>query len=172
MKIKVKTKSKTERLIYVVIFLWIAFGILAIKLNTNLPQLAGYYTSLILFVGTYLWGEHKRESDCTPLLVKGKNSKRETVIYITVLLWVGFGVYGILKAQSLNDLTVYFAALTPFVTSYIIYKTSKGDEKYIESEKVAVDDNTQKINDTVEKVESTVASVSTIIENVIDKIKK
>jgi len=29
--------------------------------------------------------------------------------------------------MNINNLTVYFSALSPFVTSYIIYKTAKGE---------------------------------------------
>jgi hypothetical protein len=37
-------------------------------------------------------------------------------------------VCGIVFGADINQLTVYFAALTPFVSSYIIYKTSKGHD--------------------------------------------
>lgn len=120
--------SKGERLIYVVIFLWVVFGVLGIYFSSKLEQLAGYYASLTLFVATYLWGEYKRTSSSTPVFKKGKSSSREIVIYITVFLWVAFGTYGVVTHTDINQLTVYFAALTPFVSSYIIYKTSKGHD--------------------------------------------
>lgn len=121
-----RQKGKGEILIYIVMTLWVVFGIMAIKFNSNLTHLAGYYTSLTLFVGTYLWGEYKRTDNKTTIFKKGPNSSREIVIYITVLLWTILGLFGIIKAMNINNLTVYFSALSPFVTSYIIYKTAKG----------------------------------------------
>ena len=118
--------SKGERLIYVIIILWLAFGILGIIQDTNLTQLAGYYASLTLFISTYLWGEWKRSSTTTTVFVKGENSSREVIIYITVLLWTLTGAFGIFYMTDINPLTVYFSSLSPFVMSYIIYKTSKG----------------------------------------------
>lgn len=125
---KIENYSKSERLIYFVIFLWVIFGILGIKYNSNLTQIAGYYASLTLFIGTYLWGEYKRTSSSTSVFVKGKSSSREIVIYITVLLWTILGIFGIIKNMNINNLTVYFSSLSPFVTSYIIYKTTKGND--------------------------------------------
>ena len=122
-----RQRGKGEVLIYIVIVLWIIFGIIAIKYGSNLPQVAGYYTSLTLFVSTYLWGEYKRADTKTTIFKKGPNSSREIVIYITVLLWTILGLFGIIKNMNINNLTVYFSALSPFVTSYIIYKTAKGD---------------------------------------------
>jgi predicted neutral ceramidase superfamily lipid hydrolase len=125
---KIKRMSKSERIIYIVIMLWIIFGIMGIVFKTNLPELAGYYVSLTLFVSTYIWGEYKRTSTSTSLFKKGMSSTREIVIFITVFLWTVLGLYGILKNVNINDLTVYFTALTPFVGSYIIYKTNKGND--------------------------------------------
>lgn len=118
--------SKGERLIYIVIFLWVVFGVLGIIQNTNLTQLAGYYASLTLFISTYLWGEYKRSSKTTPIYLGGPNSSREVIIYITIFLWAAVGAFGIFYMTDLNPLTVYFSALSPFVMSYIIYKTTKG----------------------------------------------
>jgi len=118
--------SKGERLIYIVIFLWVLFGILGMFKGTNFTQLAGYYASLTIFISTYLWGEYKRASKTTPLYMGGPNSSREVIIYVTVFLWAAVGVFGIFFLNDLNPLTVYFGALSPFVMSYIIYKTSAG----------------------------------------------
>mgnify|MGYP001434316684 CR=1 FL=1 len=125
---KIDNYSKSERLIYFVMFLWVVFGILGIKYNSNLTQIAGYYASLTLFIGTYLWGEYKRTSSSTTVFSKGKSSSREIVIYVTVLLWTILGIFGIIKNMNINNLTVYFSSLSPFVTSYIIYKTTKGND--------------------------------------------
>lgn len=123
-----KKVSKSERLIYIIIFLWVLFGLLGLYFGANLSQISGYYASLTLFVATYLWGEYKRISTSTPIFQKGRNSSREIVIYITVGLWIILGVFGIVKSADINQLTVYFMSLTPFISSYIIYKTSKGND--------------------------------------------
>jgi hypothetical protein len=125
---KIKKMSKSEKLIYIIIFLWVVFGLVGIYFKANLAQIAGYYASLTLFVATYLWGEFKRSSHSTHFFKKGPSSSREIVIYTTVGLWVVFGLAGIIFGADINQLTVYFTALTPFVSSYIIYKTSKGND--------------------------------------------
>jgi len=121
--------SKSERLIYIVVILWVVFGVLGIEFSSDLTQVAGYYASLSLFVGSYLWGEYKRSSTETKLFDKGINSPREVIIYITILLWIILGLYGIIKQVNINTLTVYFSSLSPFVSSFIIYKTTKGEER-------------------------------------------
>jgi ABC-type spermidine/putrescine transport system permease subunit I len=122
----VREKTRSEILIYIIMFLWVVFGILGIVFNTNMVALGGYYASLTFFVATYLWGEYKRSSTESTIFKKGVNSTRETIIYITLILWLILGAYGIIKGADMTQLTVYFAALAPFVSSYIIYKTSKG----------------------------------------------
>jgi hypothetical protein len=104
------------------------FGLLGIYFKSNLAQIAGYYASLTLFVATYLWGEFKRSSTSAHIFRRGRTGSREIVIYATVFLWIIFGIFGIVLGADINQLTVYFAALTPFVSSYIIYKTSKGND--------------------------------------------
>jgi len=128
LKPKIKKVSKSERLIYIIIFLWVVFGVLGIYFKTNLAQLAGYYASLTLFTATYLWGEYKRGSKSTHFFKGGPSSSREIVIHVTVFLWALLGILGVVFAADINQLTVYFAALTPFVSSYLIYKTSKGND--------------------------------------------
>ena len=130
--------SKTRKLTYIVVFLWIVYGILAIWQNMSLEQLAGYYASLTLFVSTYLWGEFRRSSVSTDVFSSGKNSSREVMIYIVLLLWATLGAFGIFILEELNSLTVYFGSLSPFVMSYIIYKTTKGYEHIPEFDEVEV----------------------------------
>jgi hypothetical protein len=173
-KFKLRNRiSKAERLIYIVILLWVLFGMFGIIKNVNLTQLAGYYASLTLFVSTYLWGEYKRASKTTPIYMGGPNSSREVIIYITVFLWAALGVVGILYMDDLNPLTVYFSALSPFVMSYIIYKTSKGSgdmsdlpifdgksQELVDKSKEAADikkifDNKEKPKTTAVEVDST-----------------
>ena len=145
-KIKLRSQvSKSERLIYIVIFLWVIFGVLGILKGTNMTQLAGYYASLTLFISTYLWGEYKRTSQATKVFTKGSNSSREVVILITVFLWAVLGGVGIFFMKEMNSLTVYFSSLSPFVMSYIIYKTSKGADLPI------FDGTTQKLIDDAKK---------------------
>jgi hypothetical protein len=120
--------SKGERLIYIVILLWVIYGALAIWQGMNLAQLAGYYASLTLFISTYLWGEFRRTSKSTALFTPGHNSSREVIIYVVLLLWCVLGAFGIFLLDEMNSLTVYFGSLSPFVMSYIIFKTSKGTD--------------------------------------------
>ena len=160
LKPKVKKVSKSERLIYIIIFLWVVFGVLGIYFQSNLAQLAGYYASLTLFTATYLWGEFKRGSKSSHFFKKGRSSSREIVIHITIWLWAIFGILGIIFAADINQLTVYFAALTPFVSSYLIYKTSKGKDlpifdgksQELVDKNINAADNT-KVNQVVDKVE-------------------
>ena len=135
--------SKSEKLIYIIIFLWVMFGILGIYKESNISQLAGYYVSLTVFVATYLWGELKRGSKSVHIFKKGKSSSREIVIYITVGLWTLLGLFGIWFSADINQLTVYFAALTPFVSSYLIYKTTKGNDLPIFKEDETKEDETK-----------------------------
>ena len=183
-KVAVRKKdkvSKGERLIYIVIFLWIAFGALGIWQQTNMSQIAGYYASLTLFVSTYLWGEWKRSSPQTKLFAKGENSSREVMIYITVFLWTALGVVGIFFMEELNSLTVYFSSLSPFVISYIIYKTTKGEgilpifngesQKLVDNAKEAVDINKEKPKKDKVDTEEPKDKENIIIDTSIDDTK-
>lgn len=165
--------SKSERLIYVIIFLWVVFGIMGIVYESNLANLGGYYASLILFVSTYLWGEHKRTSNSTSVFTKGKNSTRENLIYITVTLWIILGIFGILYGMNINNLTVYFTSLTPFVTSYIIYKTTKGADLPVFSKeyKNKVDNAIDNADTTTEVSEDGVIEDEVIEDEIIEDNK-
>lgn len=125
-KQQIREKTRSEILTYIILLLWVVFGVFGIVFNTDMVALGGYYASLTFFVATYLWGEYKRSSTESNIFQKGVNSTRETIIYITLLLWSILGSYGIIKGADMTQLTVYFSALAPFVSSYIIYKTSKG----------------------------------------------
>lgn len=121
-----KIVSKSERILYIVMLFWLFFGFLAVYFKADIVQLAGYFTSLTGFIGTYLYGEYKRTSTSTPFYKKGPTSSRELIIYITIFLWIVAGIYTLYKHLSINNLTVYFSSLIPFVSSFIIYKTFKG----------------------------------------------
>ena len=79
--------TKVQRLIYLLMIVWVFFGIMGIKYESNLTYIAGYYASLSIFIGSYIWGEYKRKSNASKLLEGGPNSTREITIYLTLLLW-------------------------------------------------------------------------------------
>ena len=121
--------SKRECLTYVIILLWVGAGILGTYYDTNFNELAAYFISLTGFAGAYMYGETKRKSNDTSIFMPGKSSKREIIIYVTVLLWLIVGVFTIINQSDLMGVSAYFAALTPFVGSYIIGETLKAEEK-------------------------------------------
>lgn len=47
-------------------------------------------------------------------------SKRETVTYIVIILWVYLGILSVIYDRSLEDLSVFFLSLTGFIGSYIV----------------------------------------------------
>jgi len=117
--------SKRECVTYIVVFLWVSVGVLATYFDTDFTQLAGYFISLTGFVASYIFGESMRPSKDTSIFLKGKNSKREVLMYITIALWAIVGIWVIVKNADLMGASAYFAALTPFVGSYIIGETFK-----------------------------------------------
>ena len=128
--------SKRECLTYLIILLWVAVGILGTYFETNFTSLAAYFVSLTGFAGAYMYGETKRKSKATSLFLKGKSSRREMVIYITVLLWLVVGVFTIINQADLIGMSAYFASLTPFVGSYIIGETIKEETATGDSEEL------------------------------------
>lgn len=122
------SKTKIERMIYCVMLMWGVLGGYAYFSGTNLTELAAYFISLTGFVGTYIYGETKRPSNSTPLFTKGKNSRRELMMYVVIFVWSILGVFGIYHAIGITDFATYFAALTPFVSSYIIGNTFGKEE--------------------------------------------
>lgn len=122
-------KSKRGTVVYTVIALWIVMGILAIQKETPLPDLAVYFTSLTGFIGIYVWGETKKRSKNS--IMKLQTSKRQLMIYVSILLWAVLGIFGIHKQISLIEASTYFAALTPFVGAYIIGSTLRPTNKHV-----------------------------------------
>lgn len=116
---------KREVLIYLIVFLWIFMGFLGINHETNLTELATYFVSLTGFVSAYIWGETTRKSKSTNFWKKGTNSKRQVMMYATVVLWAALGIFGILKGSPIMQFSAYFAALTPFVGGWMIGETIK-----------------------------------------------
>jgi len=119
--------SKRECLTYVIILIWVGIGILGTYFETDFTELAAYFISLTGFAGAYMYGESVRQSDDTSIFSPGKSSKREIVIYVTVGLWLLIGVFTIINKADLMGMSAYFAALTPFVGSYIIGETHKNE---------------------------------------------
>jgi len=103
----------------------VGIGILGTYFETNFTELATYFISLTGFAGAYMYGESVRQSDDTSIFSPGKSSKREIVIYVTVGLWLLIGIFTIINQSDLMGMSAYFAALTPFVGSYIIGETHK-----------------------------------------------
>lgn len=120
--------SKREFMIYLVMVLWGVLGILAFNHGTNMAELAAYFVSLTGFVGSYIFGESKRQSGKSSIFNGGPNSKREVMMYIVILLWTSLGVFTIVKSLNLIEMSAYFAALTPFVGGYVLGETFKKEE--------------------------------------------
>ncbi len=122
-------ESKRECLTYVIILIWVGIGILGTYYETNFTELAAYFISLTGFAGAYMYGESMRQSNDASIFRPGKSSKREIIIYITVGLWLLIGIFTIINKADLMGMSAYFAALTPFVGSYIIGETLKKEDE-------------------------------------------
>lgn len=120
--------SKREMITYIVVLLWIYLGIFASYFGTDFTTLAAYFISLTGFIGTYIFAESKRKSCSTGIFKKGKSSRREIMIYIVVVIWATVGSWVIYNQGDLVGASAYFAALTPFVGSYILGETFKSDK--------------------------------------------
>ncbi len=118
-------ESKRECLTYIIVTLWIGIGILGTYYETNFTELAAYFISLTGFAGAYMYGESMRKSNDSSIFKGGKSSKRELMIYLTVFLWLIIGIFTIINGADLMGMIAYYAALTPFVGSYIIGETVK-----------------------------------------------
>ena len=125
-------ESKRECLTYIIVTLWISIGILGTYYETNFTELAAYFISLTGFAGAYMYGESVRKSGDSSIFKGGKSSKRELMIYLTVFLWLIIGVFTIINGADLMGMSAYFAALTPFVGSYIIGETIKKEPEGVE----------------------------------------
>ena len=122
-------ESKRECVTYLVVFLWVAVGILATYFDTSFTDLAAYFVSLTGFVASYIFGESVRTSKKSSIFLSGSTSRREAMMYITIGLWLIVGIWVIVKNADLMGMSAYFAALTPFVGSYIIGETYKQEDK-------------------------------------------
>tara|TARA_R110000824_G_scaffold147667_1_gene317214 strand:+ start:1144 stop:1554 length:411 start_codon:yes stop_codon:yes gene_type:complete len=122
-------ESKRECLTYIIVLLWVSIGILATYFETDFTELAAYFISLTGFAGAYMYGESVRKSQDSSIFKGGKSSKRELMIYLTVFLWLIIGVFTVINQADLMGMSAYFAALTPFVGSYIIGETVKKESE-------------------------------------------
>ncbi len=131
MKIKeiVSNFGKREELVYITVLLWIAAGIFGAYKLVNFSQLAAYFGSLTTYVATYIWAESKRPSLKTGILKPGPSSRREIMIYFIVFLWAVVGGIGIQFSANLNDLAIYFIALTGFIASWIAGEVYKPEDE-------------------------------------------
>lgn len=123
-------ESKRECLTYFIVILWIFKGVLATFYETNFNDLAAYFVSLTGFIASYIFGESVRKSHKSSIFLKGPTSKREVMIYIVIAIWLFLGSYSIVNQGDLVGISAYFAALTPFVGSYIIGETYKEEEDH------------------------------------------
>lgn len=125
-------ESKRECITYVVILLWIILGIYATINDVDLTDVAGYFLSLTGFVGSYIYGESIRKSEDSSIFLKGSNSKRESLTYFIIVIWVIIGLLTIHYDNDILAASAYFAALTPFVGAFIIGETHKAEDNYVD----------------------------------------
>ena len=126
--------SKRECLTYIIVTLWVGIGILGTYYETNFTELVAYFISLTGFAGAYMYGESVRKSKDSSIFRGGKSSKRELMIYLTVFLWLVIGIFTVINKADLMGMSAYFAALTPFVGSYIIGETIKKEKSEEETD--------------------------------------
>ena len=129
--------SSRKWMVYVVMFLWLAFGTFVsfyvpkdskgvAQPKTTLTNMAIYFVSLTGFVGSFIYGDTVKTKDwTTPLFMKGPNDTRETIVYISIALWLLAGLYGIVFCVGLDQIGAYFGSLTPFVAGYILGETQR-----------------------------------------------
>jgi len=115
-------------LIYAVMLFWILIGVLGLFFETNFFDLSVYFLSLTGFVGTYVFSESVRRSTATGIFQPGSSSRREVMVYLSMLLWVILGVFSIVNQKELTQMAAYFGALTPFVAAAILGETYKKEE--------------------------------------------
>lgn len=120
--------GKREWLVYIVVAMWMAFGILGAFQDANFSQMATYFGSLTAYVATYIWAETKRPSQKTSVLLPGPSSRREVMIYVIVVLWAIAGAVAIKMHKDLGDLSIYFVSLTGFVASWIAGEVYKPED--------------------------------------------
>jgi hypothetical protein len=124
-KIANRFYDKREGMVYVTVLLWVLMGVLAAFYAAPFDSVAVYYLSLTAFVGSFIWGESVRQSKETSIFFKGKSSRREIMLYVVMTLWLALGIYGIVGGHDIVSMSSYFAALSPFVSAYVLGETYK-----------------------------------------------
>lgn len=128
--LKGRSKSKRELITYLIVFLWAFLGILGLYHNTNIIDLSTYFISLTGFITIYIFGESVRNSKKSSIFLSGATSKRETLTYVIIAIWFTIGCLTIYNGWDLLAVGTYFAALTPFIGSYIIGETYKQEKDH------------------------------------------
>jgi hypothetical protein len=126
-------ESKRECITYVVILLWIILGIHATINSVNLTDVAAYFLSLTGFIGSFIYGESIRKSEDSSIFLKGSNSKRESLVYFIIVMWLIIGIFAIYHKHDILATSAYFATLTPFVGAFILGETHKAEDNYVDS---------------------------------------
>lgn len=139
---KVYRISSRAMMVYVVIILWVAFGIFCslyqpidaegkLLEKIKFTTMSVYFLSLTGFIGSYLYGATvKPKENTTAMFLKGDTDKREILIYVCMLLWAILGCYGVITNIPIDEIGAYFGALTPFVAGYILGETARQSENY------------------------------------------
>jgi len=109
------TSSKRQRMIYIIILIWISYFLIGLKYEVSITGLAAYVGTLITFVSNWLIAESKRASTKNGFC----NSKRELITYLCILLWYITGLFGMEKEIELADLSAYFLTLSGFVGTFV-----------------------------------------------------
>lgn len=113
-----KYLSKRVKIIYLVILLWLLFGLLAAWKGATWSEVSWYFASLTTYVGTYIASEtFKKSKQHTSKLPK---SNRERITYTCIFVWAITGVYGIWTKTDLTQLAAYFTALSGFIAIYVL----------------------------------------------------
>lgn len=55
--------------------------------------------------------------------------KREGLVYIIILFWIGLGILGAFKKADFTQLAVYFGSLTAYVATYIWAESKRPSSK-------------------------------------------
>lgn len=141
MKIFNNELGKREALVYIIIFLWVVMGVFSLIKGADFADLSIYFGSLTAYAATYIWSETRRPSEKSGILKKGPNSRRETMIYVVLFLWIAAGVGALYTATSLEAMAMYFVSLTGFVGAWIAGERYKPeDQVFIKRENTKVEE--------------------------------
>ena len=123
--------GKREALVYIIIFLWVVMGVFSLVKKANFDDLSIYFGSLKAYAATYIWSETRRPSEKSGILKKGPNSRRETMIYVVLFLWIIAGIGALYTETSLEAMAMYFVSLTGFVGAWIAGERYKPEDQVV-----------------------------------------